>query len=70
MAIPLPLIFKVRLPVLRKIQLALLFCVSFFTISITVIRMPIIVGNGTAQKSRTLWASTGTHPLRPLPRAG
>ncbi|KAI5841210.1 hypothetical protein BZA05DRAFT_333598 [Tricharina praecox] len=57
MVIPLPLIFRVRLPVFRKVQLALLFCVSFFVISITVIRMPIIVGNGVAQKSRTLWAS-------------
>lgn len=55
--LPLPLIFKSRLPVLRKVQLSLLFMVSFAVIVITVIRMPLILDSATMQNSRTLWAS-------------
>ena len=55
--IPLPLVFKAKLPIMRKVQLGLLFCVSFFVIAITIIRMPIIIGNQSLQKARTLWAS-------------
>lgn len=57
MAIPLPLVYKTRLPLMRKIQLFLLFCVSTLIIIISIIRMPVIVGAGSLQKSRTLWAS-------------
>jgi len=63
MVIPLPLIYRARLPMLRKIQLALLFCVSIFVVSITVVRMPVIFDDNVAQKSRTLWASIGGSPL-------
>jgi hypothetical protein len=57
MAIPLPIVFQARLPVMRKIQLTLLFSVSLFVVSITIIRMPIIIGDNVLQKSRSLWAS-------------
>ncbi|KAG0634749.1 hypothetical protein HOY80DRAFT_894354 [Tuber brumale] len=55
--IPLPLVFRSRLPIMRKIQLSLLFSVGMFVVSITIIRMPVIVGGGSLQKARTLWAS-------------
>ncbi|KAI5803683.1 hypothetical protein EDC01DRAFT_465251 [Geopyxis carbonaria] len=57
LAIPLPLVFAARMPVIRKLQLLLLFCVSIFVIGITVIRMPIIIGSTSLQQARTLWAS-------------
>ena len=57
MAIPLPLVFRARLPLIRKLQLALLFSVSLFMVSITIVRIPIIVRGGTTQKSRSFWAS-------------
>ena len=57
MAIPLPLVIRARLPLMRKVQLAMLFSVSLFVVSITIIRMPVIVGSGTMQQSRSLWAS-------------
>ncbi|KAF8536964.1 hypothetical protein BDD12DRAFT_795624 [Trichophaea hybrida] len=57
MVIPLPIVFQARLPVMRKIQLTLLFSVSLFVVSITVIRMPIIIGDNVLQNSRSLWAS-------------
>lgn len=57
MAIPLPLVFRARLPLIRKVQLALLFSVSLFMVSITIIRIPVIVDGGATQKSRSLWAS-------------
>jgi hypothetical protein len=60
MIIPLPLVIGARLPILRKLQLIILFSVSMFVVAITVIRMPVIIGNRTLQKSRTLWASIGT----------
>ncbi|KAF8431979.1 hypothetical protein BGX38DRAFT_1227572 [Terfezia claveryi] len=55
--LPLPLIFKSRLPLLRKAQLSLLFMVSFAVIIVTVSRMPIILDSATMQNSRSLWAS-------------
>jgi len=55
--LPLPLLFKARLPMLRKLQLFVLFGVSIFVIGITVIRMPIIISDDSLQKARTLWAS-------------
>jgi hypothetical protein len=42
---------------LRKLQLFVLFGVSFFVISITIIRMPVIISDDSLQKARTLWAS-------------
>jgi hypothetical protein len=67
MIIPLPLVIGARLPTLRKFQLVVLFSVSMFVVSITVIRMPIIIGDRILQKSRSLWASIGLFP--PPPRA-
>ncbi|KAG0128166.1 hypothetical protein HOY82DRAFT_39465 [Tuber indicum] len=55
--IPLPLVFRARLPLIRKIQLFLLFGVGMFVISVTMIRMPVIINDKSAQKARTLWAS-------------
>jgi hypothetical protein len=55
--IPLPLVFRARLPLIRKIQLFLLFGVGMFVVSITMIRMPVIINDKSAQKARTLWAS-------------
>jgi hypothetical protein len=60
--IPLPLVIGARLPMTRKFQLVVLFSVSLFVISITVIRMPIIIGDRILQKSRSLWASIGLPP--------
>ncbi|KAF8417143.1 hypothetical protein EV426DRAFT_540687, partial [Tirmania nivea] len=55
--LPLPLIFKSRLPLLRKVQLCLLFTVSFAVIIVTVIRIPLILNSAKMQNSRSLWAS-------------
>ncbi|RPA89582.1 hypothetical protein L873DRAFT_1721185 [Choiromyces venosus 120613-1] len=55
--IPLPLVFKSRLPVMRKIQLFLLFGVGMFVVCVTIIRMPLIIGDHSIQQARTLWAS-------------
>ncbi|RPB29266.1 hypothetical protein L211DRAFT_882255, partial [Terfezia boudieri ATCC MYA-4762] len=55
--LPLPLIFKSRLPLLRKAQLSLLFMLSFAVIIVTVSRMPVILDSTTMQNSRSLWAS-------------
>ncbi|CUS08466.1 unnamed protein product [Tuber aestivum] len=55
--IPLPLVFKSRLPIMRKLQLSLLFGLGIFVICITIIRMPVIIVDKSIQKARTLWAS-------------
>lgn len=41
----------------RKMQLLLLFCLGFFVVSITVIRMPVIMADKSVQKARTLVCS-------------
>lgn len=38
----------------RKLQLLILFCLGFFVVSITIIRMPVIIGDKSAQQARTL----------------
>lgn len=60
---PLPLIFKSDLPLIRKIQVILLFCVGFFVVSITLIRLPIIVDNQMMQRARSM---VSTIPMRIL----
>ncbi|KAA8912987.1 hypothetical protein FN846DRAFT_903128 [Sphaerosporella brunnea] len=57
MIIPLPLVLGAKLPTLRKLQLLFLFSVSLFIICITVVRMPVIIGNRAMQRTRSLWAS-------------
>ncbi len=52
--IPLPMVFQARLPMARKIQLIILFGVSFFVVAITIIRMPVILHADSVQKARTL----------------
>ncbi|KAF8473601.1 hypothetical protein BDZ91DRAFT_652098, partial [Kalaharituber pfeilii] len=55
--LPLPLIVRSRLPLLRKIQLSLLFGIGVAVIAVTIIRLPLILASSTMQSSRTLWAS-------------
>ncbi|PWW80252.1 hypothetical protein C7212DRAFT_355752 [Tuber magnatum] len=55
--IPLPLVFKSRLPIIRKLQLFLLLGLGIFVVCITIIRMPVIIVDKSIQKARTLWAS-------------
>ncbi|TGZ84710.1 hypothetical protein EX30DRAFT_345391 [Ascodesmis nigricans] len=55
--IPLPVLLRIHLPVFRKLQLAALFSVSLFVITVTIIRMPLIVQSGSLQKLRSFWAS-------------
>ncbi|RPA80557.1 hypothetical protein BJ508DRAFT_128419 [Ascobolus immersus RN42] len=54
---PLPLIFSSTLPLLRKLQVLLLFSIGFFVIAITLIRLPVIVSTNSMQRARSLWAS-------------
>jgi hypothetical protein len=56
--LPLPVIFKLKAPTSRKIQLIVLFTLGIFIILITVIRLPINSHNATSQVNRTTWAST------------
>ncbi|KAH8152678.1 uncharacterized protein LAJ45_03519 [Morchella importuna] len=55
--IPLPMVFKSRLPLIRKIQLLVLFGLGFFVMAVTIVRLPVIIGDQSVQKARTLWAS-------------
>ncbi|KAI5783232.1 hypothetical protein DFH27DRAFT_277793 [Peziza echinospora] len=56
--LPLPLIFKSRLPLMRKIHLTILFSIGLFLIAITITRLPLIALPGKGlQDARTLWAS-------------
>lgn len=47
----------------RKLQLLILFCLGFFVVSITIIRMPVIIGDKSVQQARTL---VRAHPPPPL----
>ncbi|KAE8330956.1 hypothetical protein BDV39DRAFT_190203 [Aspergillus sergii] len=55
--LPVPLLVKVKRPLLEKLQLAALFAVGFFIVVITVIRLPENAQHSTAQVNRTTWAS-------------
>ncbi|KAJ1714383.1 hypothetical protein F9C07_2231600 [Aspergillus flavus] len=55
--LPVPLLVKVKRPLLEKLQLAALFAVGFFIVVITVIRLPQNAQHSTAQVNRTTWAS-------------
>ncbi|KAM0525442.1 hypothetical protein ACHAPE_000147 [Trichoderma viride] len=56
--LPLPTIFKLKVPPSRKAQLVVLFTLGIFIILITIIRLPINSQHATSQVSRTTWAST------------
>ncbi|KAK2017316.1 hypothetical protein LZ32DRAFT_665186 [Colletotrichum eremochloae] len=56
--LPLPLVFSLKTPWQRKLQLYALFTLGIFIIAITVIRLPINVSNKDSQVNRTTWAST------------
>ncbi|KAK1999390.1 hypothetical protein LX36DRAFT_699658 [Colletotrichum falcatum] len=58
LALPLPLVFSLKTPWQRKLQLYGLFTLGSFIIAITVIRLPINVSNKDSQVNRTTWAST------------
>ncbi|KAE8335785.1 hypothetical protein BDV24DRAFT_155705 [Aspergillus arachidicola] len=55
--LPVPLLVKVKRPLLEKLQLAALFAVGFFIVVVTVIRLPENAQHSTAQVNRTTWAS-------------
>ncbi|KAI5838852.1 hypothetical protein DFP73DRAFT_248890 [Morchella snyderi] len=55
--IPLPMVFKSRLPLIRKIQLLVLFGLGLFVMAVTIVRLPVIIGDQSVQKARSLWAS-------------
>ncbi|RFU80093.1 pth11-like integral membrane [Trichoderma arundinaceum] len=55
---PLPVIFKLKAPLGRKVQLLTLFTLGIFIIAITVIRLPINSSHPYSQVNRTTWAST------------
>ncbi|KAE8357774.1 hypothetical protein BDV27DRAFT_151045 [Aspergillus caelatus] len=55
--LPVPLLVKVKRPLMEKLQLAALFAVGFFIVVITVIRLPQNAQHSTAQVNRTTWAS-------------
>ncbi|KAE8163811.1 hypothetical protein BDV40DRAFT_287507 [Aspergillus tamarii] len=55
--LPVPLLVKVKRPLMEKLQLAALFAVGFFIVIITVIRLPQNAQHSTAQVNRTTWAS-------------
>lgn len=52
--LPLPFIFRSKLPLIRKLQIIFVFCIGFFVIAITLIRLPIIVEGKAGQRTRTL----------------
>ncbi|UQC91447.1 uncharacterized protein CLUP02_16982 [Colletotrichum lupini] len=58
LVLPLPLVFSLKTPWQRKIQLYALFTLGVFIIAITVIRLPINITNKDSQINRTTWAST------------
>jgi hypothetical protein len=55
MYIPLPIILRTRLPLKTKVQLCCIFLVGFFVITISVIRMIIVLQNITLI-NKLLWA--------------
>lgn len=57
LALPWPLLVKVKLQPRRKIELTVLFLLGFFILVITAVRLPINDNNITSQVSRTTWAS-------------
>ncbi|KZL63735.1 pth11-like integral membrane protein [Colletotrichum incanum] len=58
LVLPLPLVFSLKTPWQRKVQLYALFTLGVFIIAITVIRLPINITNKDSQINRTTWAST------------
>ncbi|KAK5995606.1 hypothetical protein PT974_04020 [Cladobotryum mycophilum] len=58
LVLPVPVIFGIRAPWQRKLQLTCLFTLGIFIILITIIRLPINSGQKHSQISRTTWAST------------
>ncbi|KAK6211510.1 hypothetical protein QIS74_10774 [Colletotrichum tabaci] len=58
LVLPLPLVFSLKTPWQRKVQLYALFTLGVFIIAITVIRLPINITNKDSQINRSTWAST------------
>ncbi|UKZ76318.1 hypothetical protein TrVFT333_004020 [Trichoderma virens FT-333] len=58
LVMPIPIIFKLKVPMARKAQLLGLFTLGIFIIAITVIRLPINSSHPYSQVNRTTWAST------------
>ncbi|KAF4308230.1 putative pth11-type gpcr protein [Botryosphaeria dothidea] len=58
MALPIPIFFHyLRRPLLQRLHIASLFCLGFFIVIITVIRLPQNHNQAVSQVNRTTWAS-------------